>query len=105
MKLLTALALALALLAGCSSSPEAPPDEAVLPEDFDIKEFEENLARAPRCSEVRFMVAEIASLGCLSDDGGTIFAFADFGCGAYSDHGGGLYGEEYEVGAAFSGCP
>lgn len=118
MRLITTALLTLLLATGCGSTPASPVEDGIhipaptpapiqdaLPEEFDFSDFEQQVSQAPACSEVAYMVAEIASLGCLSDDGQTIYAFVDFGCGAYSDAGGGLYGEEFDRDAVFTGCP
>jgi len=84
-----------AVLAACGSvSTEAPPPNL----DSIVEAFE----AAPACEGIAEMSSEIPVTGCLS--GGTLYAFADFGCGAYSDHGGGLYGDPYLAGATFEGC-
>lgn len=61
------------------------------------------VAAAPTCDDLIVMTVDVPQSGCLH--GGSLVVFADFGCAAYSDHGGGFYDEPYQRGAAFSGCP
>lgn len=83
------------MLMGCGTPTEPEPDPGG---------FVTTLNEAPMCSDAT-VTPELVSSGCLTDDRSSLVGFMDRGCGAWTDYGGGLYGDPYVTGSTFVGCP